>query len=201
MSSGLDYALQVPWKRIVNRMLQAAPRAMTRLQRFVGKTVVFKSGPFHLRLTVVANGAVDVASQGARADVTMTLPPALLPRFVVREEAAFTEVSVQGDAEFAQEIFFLARNLEWDIEEDLSRITGDIVAHRIVATANSVREWRKDAASRLGENVKEYLTEERPALVPRREVEAFLHDVDTLRDDVARMEKRIGQFEKPCKRQ
>lgn len=199
MSSGLDYALQAPWKRIVNRMLQAAPRAMTRLQRFAGKTAVFKSGPFHLRLTVVANGAVDVASQGALADVTMTLPPAFLPRFAAREEAAFNEVSLQGDAEFAQEITFLARNLEWDIEEDLSKFTGDILAHRIVAMANSAREWRKDASARLGENVKEYLTEERPALAPRRDVEAFLHEVDTLRDDVARMEKRLVQFDKPYK--
>ncbi len=197
MSSGLDYALQAPWKRIVNRMLQATPRAMTRLQRFAGKTAVFKSGLFHLHLTVVTNGAVDAASQGAQADVTMTLPPALLPRFAAREEAAFKEVSFQGDAEFAQEITFLARNLEWDIEEDLSKITGDIVAHRIVAIANSMREWRKDAVARLGENVMEYLTEERPALAPRREVEAFIHEVDTLRDDVARMEKRIGQFDKP----
>ena len=199
MSSGLDYALQAPWKRIVNRMLQAAPRAMTRLQRFAGKTAVFKSGPFLLRLTEVANGAVDVASQGALADVTMTLPPAFLPRFAAREEAAFNEVSLQGDAEFAQEITFLARNLEWDIEEDLSKFTGDILAHRIVAMANSAREWRKDASARLGENVKEYLTEERPALAPRRDVEAFLHEVDTLRDDVARMEKRIVQFDKPYK--
>ena len=48
------------------------------------------------------------------------------------EEAAFREVEMQGDAELAQEISFLARHLTWDVEEDLSRVVGDIAAHRVV---------------------------------------------------------------------
>jgi ubiquinone biosynthesis protein UbiJ len=190
----LETALQAPWTRLINHMLRATPRAMTRLQRFSGKTMVFKSGPFHLRLAVLASGEVDVASQGSIPDVTVTAPPILLPRLAAREEAAFKQAVFEGDAEFAAEIAFLARNLEWDVEEDLSKVIGDIAAHRIVSTAKSLRAWRKDATARLGENVREYLTEERPALVPRRDMQEFLREVDAVRDDVARLEKRLARL-------
>jgi ubiquinone biosynthesis protein UbiJ len=189
-----ETALQAPWTRLINHILRATPRAMTRLQRFTGKTMAFKSGPFHLRLAVLASGEVDAASQESIPDVTVTAPPILLPRLAVREEAAFKQAVFEGDAEFAAEIAFLARNLEWDVEEDLSKVVGDIAAHRIVSTAKSLRAWRKDATVRLGENVREYLTEERPALVPRRDLREFLHDVDAVRDDVARLEKRLARL-------
>ena len=188
----LESALQAPWTRLINHILRATPRAMTRLQRFSGKTMAFKSGLFDLRLAVLASGEVDVASKESIPDVTVTAPPSLLPRLAAREEAAFKQAVFEGDAEFAAEIAFLARNLEWDAEEDLSKVVGDIAAHRIVSTAKSLRAWRKDATARLGENLREYLTEERPALVPRRDMQEFLHEVDAVRDDVARLEKRVA---------
>jgi ubiquinone biosynthesis accessory factor UbiJ len=193
----LETALQAPWTRLINHILRATPRAMKRLQRFTGKTMAFKSGPFHMRLAVLASGEVGVSSQESIPDLTVTAPPILLPRLAAREEAAFKQAVFEGDAEFAAEIAFLARNLEWDVEEDLSKVVGDIAAHRIVSTATSLRQWRKDATARLGENVKEYLTEERPALVPRRDMQEFLHEVDAVRDDVARLEKRLDCLENP----
>ena len=191
----LETALQAPWTRLINHILHATPRAMTRLQRFAGKTMVFNSGPFHLRLAVLASGEVAVSSPESIPDVTVTAPPILLPRLAVREEAAFKQAVFEGDAEFATEIAFLARNLEWDVEEDLSKVVGDIAAHRIVSTAKSLRAWRKDATARLGENFREYLTEERPALVPRRDMQQFLHEVDAVRDDAARLGKRLDRLE------
>jgi ubiquinone biosynthesis protein UbiJ len=190
----LETALQAPWARFINHILRATPRAMARLQRFAGKTMAFESGPFRLRLVVLAAGEVDVAAQESIPDVTVTAPPFLLPRLAAWEEAAFRQAAFEGDAEFAAEIAFLARNLEWDVEEDLSQAVGDIAAHRIVSSAKSLRAWRKDAAARLGENLREYLTEERPALVPRRDMQEFLHEVDAVRDDVARLEKRLARL-------
>jgi ubiquinone biosynthesis accessory factor UbiJ len=199
MSSTFDYVLQAPWKRFINHVLRATPRAMERLQAFAGKTVVFRSGLFKLGLTVLANGEVDVAAQEAAADVTMVVSPALLPRLAAQDESAFKEAAFEGDVDFAQEIGFLARNLKWDIEEDLSKVVGDIVAHRVVSAARAADEWRRDATRRLGENIKEYLTEERPALVARRHIDEFVREVDATRDDVARLEKRLKRLERPSK--
>lgn len=192
MSSTLDYLLQAPWARLINRVLRDHPLAGERLQRFAGKIARLQSGPFDLRLTVTGDGGVEVAPGAAEPDLFIRVPPALLPRLGAAEEAAFKEVAFEGNAEFAQEVSYLARNLKWDVEEDLSRVAGDIVAHRIVSGARGLHAWSREARERLGANVQEYLTEERPALVPHRDAEAFIRDVDTLRDDVARLEKRIG---------
>jgi ubiquinone biosynthesis protein UbiJ len=191
LSSTLDFLLQSPWALLVDRVLRAHPLAQERLKRFGGKIARFQSGPFDLRLLVAADGGVEVAPGSAPADVTIQFPPALLPRLASQDETAIKSVGFEGDAEFAQEISYLARNLKWDVEEDLSRFTGDIVAHRVVSGARDLHAWSRDARERLGANVQEYLTEERPALVPRRDAEAFIRDVDALRDDAARLEKRI----------
>ena len=191
MSSTFGHVLQAPWARLVNRVLRDYPLAGERLARFAGKIARFQSGPFDLRLMVAGDGAVEVAPSMAEPDLLVRIPPALLPRLAAAEETAFKEVAFEGDAEFAQEVSYLARNLKWDVEEDLSRVTGDIVAHRIVSGARDLHAWSREARARLGANVQEYLTEERPALVPRRDADAFIREVDALRDDVARLEKRI----------
>jgi ubiquinone biosynthesis accessory factor UbiJ len=191
LSRTLDFLLQSPWARLANRVLRDHPLAQERLKRFAGKIARFRSGPFDLPLLVGPDGGVEVAPASADVDVTIDIPPALLPRLASHDEAAMKSVGFEGDAEFAQEISYLVRNLKWDVEEDLSRVTGDIVAHRIVSGARDLHAWSREARERLGANVQEYLTEERPALVPRRDAEAFVRDVDTLRDDAARLEKRI----------
>ena len=40
--------------------------------------------------------------------------------------------TVAGDAALAREILYIAQNLKWDVEEDLSRVFGDVAAHRMV---------------------------------------------------------------------
>jgi ubiquinone biosynthesis protein UbiJ len=85
----------------------------------------------------------------------------------------------------------LFRNLTWDVEEDLSRVFGDIVAHRLASGGRAFAAWQREAVLRLGENLAEYWTEEQPLLARPADIENFCRNVDTLRDDVARLEKRI----------
>jgi ubiquinone biosynthesis protein UbiJ len=159
--STLDYVLQAPWKRFINRVLGDYPRALERLQRHAMKTVALNCGPFHLRLTILADGGVDVAAQGAPNDAALTLAPHLLPALMANEEEALSQLQLEGEPELAQEVVYLLRNLEWDVEEDLSKLVGDIAAHRAVGAARAVRDWGMDAKARLRENFREYFNEER----------------------------------------
>src|SRR2546430_11066708 len=45
----------------------------------------------------------------------------------------------------------LFRSLIWDFEEDLSRVFGDVVAHRLASGGKAVAAWQRDAALRLAE--------------------------------------------------
>ena len=48
-----------------------------------------------------------------------------------------------------------------------------------------------------GRSFAEYWTEEQPLIAGARDIEAFNRAVDQLRDDAARLEKRIERFEPP----
>lgn len=100
-----------------------------------------------------------------------------------------------GDAEVAQAFQKLLGYGRPDIEEELSGVIGDIAAHRLGEVARSVGSWGKEAGATLGQNITEFLQEERRDVPSRYEVEAFTRKVDELRDDVARIEARLNQLE------
>lgn len=179
----------------INRLLRATPVAQDRLARFAGRTARFHVGPAGVAFTVQTTGEVLPAADNAASELEVRLSPFLLPRLAARDETAYRDVEMTGDAEFAGEIAFLARNLRWDIEEDLSRVVGDAAAHRAASTARAATAWGVDASERLAAGAAEYWTEENPLIASRVKVEDFLRGVSELRDAMERLDKRIGRLE------
>ncbi|HEX3096345.1 MAG TPA: SCP2 sterol-binding domain-containing protein [Usitatibacter sp.] len=184
-----------PGERAVNHVLRGSPLALERLRSHAGRTVAFHVGPIALALTIQSTGEVASALPGAPRDLEVRISPFLVPRLAAGEEAAFREIEMEGDAELAQEVSFLVRNLSWDVEEDLSRVVGDIAAHRIVGAARGLARWSRDASLRMAQGAAEYWTEESPLVASRVKVEGFGRDVSELRDAVARLEKRVERLE------
>ena len=181
-------------ERFVNHVLRSAPLAMERLRKHAGRTVAFHVGPVDTAFTIQTTGEVANAVSGAARDLDVRISPFLLPRLAAGEEAAFREIEMSGDMELAHEISYLARNLAWDYEEDLSKVVGDIAAHRIAEGARAVSHWSRDAALRVAQGAAEYWTEESPLIASRVKVEDFVSEVSRLRDDVERLEKRIEKL-------
>jgi len=175
----------------INHLLRGASWAREDLRRFAGRTARFEAAPFALSLTMLDSGEVVMAAADAAPDVTIKLTPGLMLRLAAREETAWREIEVSGDTDFAAVINHLARNLRWDVEEDLSRVFGDIAAHRMAETGRTVRRWGEQALDNTGRSFAEYWTEEQPLIAGGRDLEAFNRAVDKLRDDAARLEKRI----------
>ena len=183
-----------PATRAINHVLKSAPMALDRLRKHAGRTAAFHVGPVTLAFTVQTTGEVAAAVAGAARDLDVRISPFLLPRLAANDEAAFREIEMQGDMELAHEISFLARHLTWDVEEDLSRVIGDIAAHRVVSTARGMGKWGRDAALRMAQGASEYWTEESPLIASRVKVDSFVRDVAELRDAIERLEKRIERL-------
>lgn len=182
----------------LNHLLAQQPWAAERLKAFAGQCVEFRCPPFpDLRLAILDTGFLERARADVANALVVKLEPAALPLVLARDEAALKEVEVEGSAELASTVQYLSRHLVWDIEEDLSRFVGDIVAHRLVSGGKAFAAWQRDAATRLAENLVEYWTEEQPLLARPADVEKFCREVDTLRDDAARLDKRIERLEGP----
>ena len=106
-----------------------------------------------------------------------------------------TGVTIHGDTAVAQTFQRLFELLKPDWEEELSRIVGDTVAHRIGVAARQFMGWGKDVTTRMSQDFAEYFTEESRDLPTKTETEDFLDDVDQLRDDVDRAEARLRNLE------
>lgn len=201
----LDTMLYFPLVKLFNRVLSDYPLARDRLRAHAGKTVAAKVGPLDMVMRVSDHGEMEMVGEGgvrgenqAVPDVSFQIPLALLPRLARGDESAFSEVVFTGDSELAATFSMVARNVEWDIEEDLSHLVGDIAAHRIVGTAKSFGGWTQDANARLMANLAEYLTEERRSFITRRELEELAIANEALRDDLARFAVRLNKLVRPA---
>ena len=183
-----------PATSALNHVLRSTPLALERLKPHAGRTVAFHVGPAMLAFTIQTTGEVTSALPGASRDLEVRVPPFLLPRLAAREEAAFAEVQMQGDAALADEVAFLARHLSWDAEEDLARVVGDAPAHRAASAARSFRDWARDARLRMAQGAAEYWTEEQPLIASRVKLESFAREVSALSDDLARLEERVARL-------
>ena len=185
---------EVAFSFLLNQLLASEAWARQRLAPFAGETVELRAPPLPtLRLRILEGGTVEAG--GAEAGLTMTLKPELLVALARGEEHALRSVDVQGNATLAAEILMLTRHLRWDVEEELSQVLGDVVAHRLAGAARAFAAWHLDAAQRVTGALVDYATEERKVLVRRAEFEALSEPLARLRDAIARLDKRLERLE------
>ena len=188
----LAHVAQAP----INHVLRGESWALRRLQPYAGRTARIEVFPFALSFTITDSGEVVASAPNVAADATFRLTPALVLRILGQDDSAFREVAVSGDADFAQTIEFVVRNAHWDAEEDLSRIFGDVAAHRMVGAGRGLMRLQAQAVQSVTRNLADYLVEERGMIARRREIEEFVREVDTLRDDAERLAQRVARLKK-----
>jgi ubiquinone biosynthesis protein UbiJ len=190
----LPRRVRLPAAAPVNHLLRSASWARARLQPFAGRTIQFKAPAFAVAFKIRDDGEVADVSVDA-ADVAFTVSAGVMLRLLAQDRTAWQSVETEGDTELAREVLFIVRNLRWEAEEDLSRVFGDVVAHRLVQTGERLGRWPQQVAESFGRSLAAYWTEERPLLASRAEIEAFNRAVDELRDDVARIEQRVAKLD------
>jgi ubiquinone biosynthesis protein UbiJ len=179
-----------PFSFALNRLLQAEPWARERLAPFAGTTVELRAPPLPgLRFVILPGGTLEAG--GEDPALTVTVRPDALPALMRSQEHFVRSVDVAGDERLAAEVMTLLRHLRWDAEEDLSRLVGDVAAHRLMDLARGFAAWQADAARRLAGALTDYVVEEKRILVSNIEFDAFTSEVSRLRDAVERLEKRV----------
>ncbi|MDQ8033390.1 MAG: SCP2 sterol-binding domain-containing protein [Bordetella sp.] len=191
--------------RLLNALLAREPWARERLQRHAGKTVRFALGGFALSLTIASDGQVDVADAAVVADVTLSGVPErmslarLLPGSAKPDFAELTHIS--GDAALAQVVADLARDLRWDVEDELAQRIGDVPAARLLGGTRAVTGFARNAALRLAQNISEYLAEERGVVAGRPALAQWRLDMDQLGQDTDALARRLSALDARVARQ
>lgn len=197
-----DFALE-NLERSLNGLIALDPDALPRLARLHGKVIrlqltgielVLHFVPGHdgrLRLLGQIEGEPDCSLSGSPFDLMRASDPkqGSAQLFAGR-------VRIEGDQQLAQQFSEALAAIDIDWEEQLSRLTGDALAHEVGRATRGIRTQADRFASSATDNLSEYLTEEARLLPHRYEVEDFVDDVDVLRDDLERLEARIALLEK-----
>ncbi len=184
--------LEKPALAVLNHLLASEDWARCKLVPFAGKTARLQLGSGIVFLVRISEeGLLEVADANTPPPVSIILPADSPVRALTDSASLLSAATISGSADLAETLGFLYRNLRWDIEEDLSQVVGDIVARRAVQLMGRLARWQVSGARNFALSVTEYLTEEAPAIARRQDIERFCAEVDALRDDLARCEKRL----------
>ena len=184
------------WADYGVRRSEAAEALCARLE---GKSLLIDPGSAGLSMyLVVREGQLIVADKSIEEpDATLSGSPFSLAAMAVEDpEEVFSSgrVSISGDSDIAADFRALLEIIRPDWEEELSRVTGDVVAHEASIFISGVWHWMQRASSSLGQGLSEYLTEESRALATTVEIEEFCREVDQLSAAAAHAEAQIKQL-------
>ena len=185
----------------LNRALALDPDTRDALARLDGRRISLSldSPPLALSLQVsgerLAVGPVDAGDEPDLA-VRTTLAGMLgqLP-FLRREEATPPgRVRVSGDAELARQLQRMASRFDPDWQQPFVSVFGEVLGVQLAnAVAGALRQARTLGAG-LAQDAAEFVTEESRDVVARAELDAFLDDVDVLREDTDRLAARVARL-------
>lgn len=130
----------------------------------------------------------------ALPDVTISGPPSVFLNALFRGPTVSDVLTIRGDIELGQRFQRIVSRLKPDWEEGMARVIGDIPAHQFARLARSFAEWGRQSLRTLGLDATEYLQEEAFVLAKRERLQQFLRDVDRLRADADRLEKRVARL-------
>lgn len=176
-----------------NKFLQLDPQTIARLQQFSGKIVLIDMPAWKIKffLLITDQGIQLLNNDEMIADTTIKGSPLTLLRISKSQETQFDDVVIEGDLELGQQIRDILRSMDIDWEEQLSKITGDVIAHQMGSMTNKVLRWLKQSSNTFATDISEYLQEEARYLPAGLEVEEFIDSVNKIRHDVERLEKRM----------
>ncbi|MCF6281506.1 MAG: SCP2 sterol-binding domain-containing protein [Candidatus Polarisedimenticolaceae bacterium] len=191
-------AAQASLEGLLNWAIRKDPEAFTHLDDAHGKIICIELIGLGQRLYLIPSpsGIQLLGDCEGEADCTIRGTPWSLARMGGEQgdsSQLFTgDVEISGDTQLAHHFSCFMNRLEIDWEEQLSKLTGDVIAHEVGNLVRGLSEWGRDQLTTSRLNLQEYLTEELRLLPTRCEVEEFLSDVDVLRDDLDRLDARIG---------
>jgi len=192
--AGLEAAL--------NRYLALDPGAVARLGALQGRQIALELRGLDLMTLTVSPGTRGITlttTPEASPDVVLRGTPLGMARLGLGKGTATSpfsgNIEITGDVETGQAFKAILDELDIDWEEQLSKLTGDVIAHQLGNAARHVGRTAERTHSTLEKNLGEYLQEELRVLPARVEIKNFLADIEQLSTDVQQLADRIRQLQ------
>ena len=184
-----------------NRYLLLDPAAGDRLAGLEGRVIALELRGLDLMLVfrVQGQGIAFIDEPGLTPDTVLRGTPLGITRLGLgRGNATGTlfsgDVEIAGDVETGQAFKAVLDAIDIDWEEQLSRITGDLLAHQMGNAARHAGSWLDHARLTLEQDLSEYLQEELRVVPTRIEIENLIEDIGCLGMDADRLEARLRRL-------
>ena len=184
----------------INHALKLDPDALQRVRALAGKVIGVELLGLNLKFYLIPDniGLQLRAETQSDVDVWLRGAPLSMMRMGLggdQQKALFSgDVEIVGDTETGQLVRDIMNDLDIDWEEQISKLVGDVVGHKIGNVVRGVADWASQTRSTVEQDVSEYLQEESRLLPHREEIGPFLEAVDTIRGDVDRIEARVQRL-------
>ena len=195
------YAVTSRLEAILNRVIgDSGADAMAHLHNLEGKVIaVTIQGLDVTGYAAVKNERIHIIDKPEQVpDVTVTGSPGDLMAFcrLGSDPELFRggSVRIEGDAHSMLAIKALFSAIDFDPEEQLAQVLGDTLARKTAKGLRSLGRWAEDVADSGAAGIAETLVEEARLLASRPRAERFIDNVETLRDDFARLQQRIERL-------
>jgi len=183
----------------LNTLINDDPELGRRLARLKGQVIQVHLKELNKTLTFIFSQQIDVlANYEGEPDCYLSLNLSVLPE--LREQSNITKLIKQdklvleGDIQLAQKFSQLMTDCKPDIEEWLSRVTGDVVAHTVVQGAANVGQFFMSQAAKHQDHLAQVLTEEWKIAPAPLEVAHFCDQVDEVKSQASRVEAKLNQL-------
>ncbi|PMN48566.1 hypothetical protein BCT31_05895 [Vibrio lentus] len=181
----------------LNTFVNDDPALVRRLSRLKGQIIQVNLKELNKTLTFVFSQQIDVLSDyEGQPDCYLSLNLSVLPE--LREQSNITKLIKQdklileGDIQLAQKFAQLMTDCKPDLEEWLSRVTGDVVAHTLVQGVKNVGGLVAKQATKHQNHLAQVLTEEWKIAPAPLEVAHFCDQVDDVKSSAARFEAKLN---------
>lgn len=181
----------------LNTFVNDDPALVRRLSRLKGQIIQVHLKELNKTLTFVFSQQIDVLSEyEGQPDCYLSLNLSVLPE--LREQSNITKLIKQdklileGDIQLAQKFAQLMTDCKPDLEEWLSRVTGDVVAHTLVQGVKNVGGLVAKQATKHQNHLAQVLTEEWKIAPAPLEVAHFCDQVDDVKSSAARLEAKLN---------
>ncbi|HEX4376116.1 MAG TPA: SCP2 sterol-binding domain-containing protein [Steroidobacteraceae bacterium] len=210
MSNWVEIGIRRLLDRATLRASAESPRAAGLLRSLVGRRLVVRvqGTPWQfavestgetLRLFELSDASATATATAKAVDATLSGAPISLLALAGPDPQAVInrgDVTINGDAEIAQQFRELGMLLRPDLEVGLSKLIGRSPAHVAMRAVRATIDGSRERARTLTQSLADYLAHERRDLVSRAEAEHFLRGVDEMRERLDRLDARIADVDR-----
>jgi ubiquinone biosynthesis protein UbiJ len=199
----LPAGVQKGLESAINRYLRLDPDSNARMAALDGRCICIELVGLDLQLFIHPGEQgirlSDHLDAAAEPDTVLRGTPLGMARLGLGQDTEKTlfsgEVTITGDVETGQTFKGILDAMDVDWEEQLSKLTGDVIAHQLANGARRIGTLLKHGRHTLQQDIGEYLQEELRVLPARIETENFSSDITRISMDTDRLAARIRRLQ------